>query len=111
MRHGCASPWTNGEPLEKDGATTLVVASADEDAARAQRMTQQLVDVVARAIDARTAGSAPIRLEAITAPTFTTPPAGLNRAALAASGGAAGLLLGAVVSWFRQRSLEQTGPA
>jgi hypothetical protein len=89
-------------PAPKDGATTLVVASADEDAAKAQRVTQQLVDVVAKALEARTASSAHIRLETITAPKLPTSPSGPNRAALAASGGAAGLFLGAIVAWFRR---------
>jgi hypothetical protein len=35
-------------PAQKDGATRLVVASADEDAAKAQRVAQQLVDLVVK---------------------------------------------------------------
>lgn len=96
---------------QKDGATRLVIASADEDAARAQRVARQLVDLVAKTAAAQTASNAPVRFEAISAPTLPTLLSGPSRTALAASGGAAGLLLGAVVSWFRRRSLEQTGHA
>jgi hypothetical protein len=94
---------------QKDGATRLVVASADEDAARAQRVAQQLVDLVAKTAAAQTASNPPVRFEAISAPTLPTSLSGPSRTALAAFGGAAGLLLGAVVSWFRRRSFDEAG--
>jgi hypothetical protein len=87
-------------PAQRDGATRLVVASADEDAGRAQRVAQQLVDLVAKTA---AASSAPIQFDAIRAPTLPTSPSGPSRTALAASGAAAGLLLGTIVTWFRQR--------
>ena len=94
-----------------DGSTRIVVASADEDAARAQRVAQQLVDLVAKAAAEQTASSAPVRFQAISAPTLPTSPTSLfgpSRPALAGSGGVAGLLLGAIVAWFRRRSFDQT---
>jgi hypothetical protein len=42
-------------PAQRDGATRLVVTSADEDAGRAQRVAQQLVDLVAKTAAASSA--------------------------------------------------------
>jgi uncharacterized protein involved in exopolysaccharide biosynthesis len=95
-------------PAPQDGATRIVVASADEDAGRAQRVAQQLVDLVAETAAAQTASDAPVRFEALSAPTVPTSRSGPSRTALAASGGAAGLLLGTIVTWFRQRRHQMT---
>jgi hypothetical protein len=96
-------------PAQKDGATRLVVASEDEDAAKAQRVTQQLVDLVAKAAAAQ--GASPLHFETISAPDLPTSPSGPGRTAIAMFCGAAGLLLGALVAWFRQRSFDQTTSA
>ena len=93
-------------PVQKDGATRLVVVSEDEDAIKAQRVTRQLVTVVAKTAAAQTA--IPLQFETISAPNLPTSPSGPSRAALALSCAAAGLLLGALAAWFRQRSFDQT---
>ena len=90
---------------------TFVVASADEDAAKAQLVAQQLVDLVATTAAAQTTSKTPMRFETLSAPTLPTSPSGSSRPTLAASGGAAGLLLGAIVSWFRRRKFDQPGQA
>jgi hypothetical protein len=96
-------------PAQKDGATRLVVASGDEDAVKAQRVTQRLVDLVAKAAAAQAAS--PLRFETISAPNLPTSLSGPSRAGLALSCAAAGALLGALVAWFRQRSFDQTTSA
>jgi uncharacterized protein involved in exopolysaccharide biosynthesis len=94
-------------PAEKDAATRLVVASGDEDAVKAQRVTRQLVDLLARTAAAQAA----LEFETISAPNLPTSPSGPSRAGLALSCAAAGILLGVLLAWFRQRSFDQTRSA
>ena len=88
-------------PAQKDGATRIVVAAEDEDATRAQRVATQLVELVETTAAAQGASN-PLRFEMISAPALPTSLSGLSPMMLAATGGAAGLLLGAIVAWFRQ---------
>jgi hypothetical protein len=92
-------------PAQKDGATRLVVASEDEDAAKAQRVARQLVDLVAKT--AAQAVNPPLVFDTISAPNLPTAPSGPSRTALALSSVAAGLLLATVTFWFRQRFFDQ----
>jgi hypothetical protein len=96
-------------PAQQDGATRLVVASEDEDAVKAQRVTRQLVDLVARTAAAQAAS--PLQFETISTPNLPTSPSAPSRAGLALTCAAAGVLLGAFVAWFRQRSFDHTTSA
>jgi uncharacterized protein involved in exopolysaccharide biosynthesis len=64
--------------------------------------------VVAKKVAAQSASNAPVRFETVSAPTLAVSPSSPNRPALAASGGGAGLLLGALVARFRRRSFPST---
>jgi hypothetical protein len=93
-------------PAQKDGATRLVVASEDEDAARAQRVTQQLVDLVAKTAAAQAASS--FQFDMLSPPNLPTSPSGPSRVTLVVSSVLTGFLLAAIAAWFRQRGARTT---
>jgi hypothetical protein len=90
-------------PKSQDGSTILFISTSDEDATKAQRVAQQLIGVVAKAVSTQVASTVPIQLETITAPTLAMSRSG-HPAVFAATGGVVGLFLGGVLAWFRQRS-------